>query len=122
MLSSGHVRDKAHVIHNPRSSVITVVSIAGIICESFDVLCNSSQFNFRFAKIYLEIVDFFSIRFEHPPPSQSVGLYIHDSTALYGLILFYSLTKEELIGRRPLAKFLCIKLIVMATFYQSFVV
>jgi hypothetical protein len=44
------------------------------------------------------------------------------SIALYGLILFYGLTKEELVGRRPLAKFLSIKLIVMFTFYQSFVV
>jgi Organic solute transporter Ostalpha len=38
------------------------------------------------------------------------------------LILFYDLTKEELAGRRPLAKFLSIKLIVFFTFYQSFVV
>jgi Organic solute transporter Ostalpha len=44
------------------------------------------------------------------------------SIALYGLILFYDLTKEELAGRRPLAKFLSIKLIVFFTFYQSFVV
>ena len=42
--------------------------------------------------------------------------------ALYGLILFYGLTKDELKGRRPLAKFLSIKLIVMLTFYQSLVV
>ena len=42
--------------------------------------------------------------------------------ALYGLILFYDLTKEELAGRRPLAKFLSIKLIVFFTFYQSFIV
>jgi len=44
------------------------------------------------------------------------------SVALYGLILFYDLTKEELARRRPLAKFLSIKLIVFFTFYQSFVV
>jgi Organic solute transporter Ostalpha len=43
------------------------------------------------------------------------------SIALYGLILFYDLTKEELTGRRPLAKFLSIKLVVIFTFYQSFV-
>src|SRR5579863_4906202 len=43
------------------------------------------------------------------------------SIALYGLILFYGLTKAELAGRRPLAKFLSIKLIVMFT-YQSFMV
>jgi Organic solute transporter Ostalpha len=36
--------------------------------------------------------------------------------------LFYGLTKEELAGNRPLAKFLSIKLIVVFTYYQSFVV
>ena len=36
--------------------------------------------------------------------------------------MFYGLTHEELQGKRPLAKFLSIKLIVMFTFYQSFVV
>lgn len=45
-----------------------------------------------------------------------------NSIALYGLLLFYGLTKDELQGRRPLAKFLAIKLIVMFTFYQSFMV
>jgi Organic solute transporter Ostalpha len=44
------------------------------------------------------------------------------SLALYGLLLFYGLVHQELEGRRPLAKFLAIKLIVMATFYQGFVV
>ena len=56
----------------------------------------------------------------------SVPLFIlmilHCSIALYGLILFYALTKEELAGNRPLAKFLSIKLIVVFTFYQSFIV
>lgn len=33
------------------------------------------------------------------------------SIALYGLFLFYGLTKDELKGRRPLSKFLSIKLI-----------
>ena len=42
--------------------------------------------------------------------------------ALYGLIVFYALTKDELKGKRPLAKFLSIKLIVMFTFYQGLVV
>ncbi|KIJ52799.1 hypothetical protein M422DRAFT_242719 [Sphaerobolus stellatus SS14] len=62
--------------------------------------------------------------------------------ALYGLILFYNLTRTELVSRRPLAKFLCIKGtsrgtasdafaililthsflgIVILTFYQEFV-
>ena len=46
----------------------------------------------------------------------------HPSIALYGLLVFYGLTKDELKSRRPLAKFLTIKLIVMFTWYQSFVV
>ena len=44
------------------------------------------------------------------------------SIALYGLVLFYDLTKEELAGHRPLAKFISIKLIVFFTFYQSLAV
>jgi len=47
--------------------------------------------------------------------------FVSISVALYGLLTFYILTKEELQPRRPLAKFLAIKLIVFATFYQSFV-
>jgi hypothetical protein len=81
-----------------------LVSIVGIICQTYGVLCEAAGFDFHWANVYLEIVDFISITF-----------------ALYGLIVFYGLTKEELVGRKPLAKFLSIKLIVMFTFYQSFV-
>lgn len=42
--------------------------------------------------------------------------------ALYGLFLFYGLTKPELKGKRPVAKFLSIKLIIMFSYYQAFVV
>ncbi|KAF5345730.1 hypothetical protein D9757_013300 [Collybiopsis confluens] len=80
------------------------ISITGIICERLNVLCESQGFDVHFANVYLEAIDFVSI-----------------SVALYGLFLFYGLTKEELAGRRPLAKFLAIKLIVMCTWYQSFV-
>ncbi|KAI0267515.1 hypothetical protein BGY98DRAFT_938732 [Russula aff. rugulosa BPL654] len=44
------------------------------------------------------------------------------SIALYGLVLFFRLMKEELARNCPLAKFLSIRLILMFTFYQSFVV
>jgi hypothetical protein len=37
------------------------------------------------------------------------------SVALYGLIVFYSLTRHELEGRRPFAKFLCIKGVRVST-------
>jgi len=84
-----------------------MVSITGIVCQVYGVLCESAGFNIdaiHFANIYLEAIDFVSI-----------------TLALYGLLLFYGLVHQELEGRRPLAKFLAIKLIVMATFYQGFV-
>lgn len=82
-----------------------LVSIAAIICQAFNILCeNEGLTHFEFAYPYIAIVDFISI-----------------SLALYGLFVFYGLTKDELEGQRPLAKFLCIKLIVMFTFYQTFV-
>src|SRR5437588_117656 len=47
---------------------------------------------------------------------------ISASVALYGLLIFYDLTKRDLEGKRPLAKFWCIKLVIIFTFYQSFIV
>lgn len=79
-----------------------LISIAGIICEYFDVvswvegtlqragliqqLC-VQKYSPHFAEVYLEAADFVSI-----------------SIALYGLIVFYVLCKDELKGRRPLNK------------------
>jgi hypothetical protein len=99
----------------------TAISIAGIICQAFNVLCSSESWNVHYAQVYLEAVDFVSIRYIQ---LNTLPLFSDNSfsVALYGLILFYGLTKEELAGRRPLAKFLSIKLIVMFTFYQSFMV
>jgi len=79
-------------------------SIAGIVCQFYGVLCPSLAWSPYYAQIYISAVDFVSI-----------------SVALYGLVVFYGLTKDELKGRRPLAKFLAIKLIVFFTFYQAFV-
>ncbi|KAF9244460.1 organic solute transporter Ostalpha-domain-containing protein [Melanogaster broomeanus] len=102
---------KAYFMYTVKWAVLQYViirpacSIAGIICEAYNVLCPSGPYSIYFANVYLEVIDFISI-----------------SVALYGLLLFYALTKDELQGRRPLAKFLSIKLIVMFTFYQSFVI
>ncbi|EIW65413.1 hypothetical protein TREMEDRAFT_36313, partial [Tremella mesenterica DSM 1558] len=79
------------------------ISIIGIVCEYYNVLC-PQKYSIHFAEVYLDSVDFVSISF-----------------ALYGLIVFYVLCKDELKGRRPLNKFLAIKLIVFFTFYQSFI-
>ncbi|KAI1793720.1 organic solute transporter Ostalpha-domain-containing protein [Ganoderma leucocontextum] len=101
---------KAYFMYTVKWSVLQYVilrpalSIAGIICEHYGVLCQSGPWSFRTAHAYFSVIDCISI-----------------TIALYGLLLFYGLTKDELVGRKPLAKFLSIKLIVMFTFYQSFV-
>nr|XP_019050727.1 hypothetical protein I302_01168 [Kwoniella bestiolae CBS 10118]OCF29657.1 hypothetical protein I302_01168 [Kwoniella bestiolae CBS 10118] len=79
-----------------------LISIVGIICLYYGVLC-PDEYSVHYAEAYLDAVDFVSI-----------------SVALYGLIIFYVLCKDELKGRKPLNKFLAIKLIVFFTFYQSF--
>ncbi|KAF9481499.1 DUF300-domain-containing protein [Pholiota conissans] len=102
---------KAYFMYTVKWSVLQyviirpLVSVAGIICEKLEILCESDGYSWRYASVYLSVIDFISI-----------------SVALYGLFVFYGLMHEELEGRRPLAKFLAIKLIVMFTFYQSFVI
>ncbi|GAA5936016.1 OSTA/TMEM184 family protein [Sporobolomyces koalae] len=100
---------KPYFLHALKWSVLQysiirpLISIIEIICQAYDVLC-PTHYSVHFAEVYLDAVDFVSI-----------------SVALYGLIVFYALVKEQLRGRKPLAKFLCIKFVVMILFYQSFV-
>ncbi|KAI0690362.1 organic solute transporter Ostalpha-domain-containing protein [Cytidiella melzeri] len=102
---------KAYFMYTVKWSVLQYVivrpalSIVGIIAQRKGVLCESGSWSFKTAKAYITLFDAISI-----------------SIALYGLFVFYGLTKDELVGKKPLAKFLSIKLIVMFTFYQSFVV
>ncbi|CAO1634055.1 unnamed protein product [Sympodiomycopsis kandeliae] len=80
-----------------------MLSIAGIVLQYYGLLCNSS-ISFHYGHIYLLIIDFISI-----------------SIALYGLIVLYGLLKQDLQGKKPLAKFLTIKLGIFFIFYQGFV-
>ncbi|SCV74137.1 BQ2448_6569 [Microbotryum intermedium] len=82
-----------------------IISITGIICQALSVLC-PTQYSIYYASVYLDSAFFV----------EAVCLCIADliSVALYGLILFYGLVKERLAGKKPLAKFLAIKGIVMS--------
>lgn len=84
-------------------------------------ICVSVYCDYRFYKHFVCIFSF-SILFFSFPSLFPLSWHSYNRVALYGLLMFYDLTKDELKGKRPLAKFLCIKLIVMFTFYQSFVV
>ncbi|KAG2019640.1 DUF300 domain-containing protein [Coprinopsis cinerea AmutBmut pab1-1] len=101
---------KAYFMYTVKWSVLQYVivrpaaSITAMICEAFNVLCHAEGFTYKYASVYIECINFVSI-----------------SIALYGLLVFHGLMSEELKGKRPGAKFLAIKLIVMFTFYQAFV-
>ena len=99
-------------------------TIAGIICEHFGVLCETAGYNVHFAAVWIEVIEFISIRYDASRLSLA-GMRLTPgfcSVALYGLLVFYGLMAPELEGRRPVAKFLSVKLIVMFTFYQAFMV
>ncbi|KAJ2913900.1 hypothetical protein MD484_g6514, partial [Candolleomyces efflorescens] len=98
-------------------SAYKAASIAGIVCEHFKVLCTTEGYTLKYAAVYIECINFVSIS----ALADSKYHFIVPSIALYGLLVFCGLVSEELKGKRPVAKFLAIKLVVMFTFYQMFV-
>lgn len=99
---------KPYFLHALNASVLQyaflrpTISIIGMVCETYHVLCAHMMAPW-FAKIYLDAVDFVSI-----------------SIAFYGLVVLYVLVQDRLSGRRPVAKFLSIKLLVRALCVASF--
>lgn len=61
MLSSAHV-SLCSVLESFTSTNHLVVSIIGIVCQKYNVLCETAGFNPHFASVYLQSVDFVSIR------------------------------------------------------------
>lgn len=104
------------------SEGMIAASIAGIICEHYHVLCHTEGYTWRYAAVYIECINFVSIRWVYLRGACKQSSSSTQSIALYGLLVFYGLMAEELKGKRPVAKFLAIKLIVMFTFYQTFMV
>lgn len=77
-----------------------LISVLAIVTEAFGKYCRGS-YSFRFSSIYYQIFDFVSV-----------------GVAIYGLVLLYACVKEDLVGKKPLAKFMTIKVIVFLVFYQ----
>lgn len=50
-------------VHRSLLMYIIAVSIAGMICQYYNVLCASGPYSVHFAEVYLESVDFVSIRY-----------------------------------------------------------
>ncbi|OQV21718.1 Transmembrane protein 184C [Hypsibius exemplaris] len=81
--------------------IMPILTAIAFICESLDVY-NEGTFDFVSAWSYLVIV-----------------ANLSQIWAMYCLILFYQACKEELQPMSPISKFLCVKLVVFASFWQS---
>ena len=113
-----------------------LISLAGIITEKYNVLCKHTsfmtwrggifwqvhtgpgQFSIHFAAVYLDSVEYVLTQSLFPTQHWWMSSFVSFSIALYALVVFYALTKENLEGKQPLAKFLSIKLIVFFTFCE----
>ncbi|XP_030631717.1 transmembrane protein 184C-like [Chanos chanos] len=78
--------------------VTTVIALICQLCGVYD----EANFSFRNAWSYLVIVNNASQLF-----------------AMYCLVLFYRTLREELSPLRPVGKFLCVKMVVFASFWQA---
>jgi hypothetical protein len=52
----------SHTLELISTASLSAISIAGIICEKLNVLCESQGFDVRSANVHLEAIDFVSIR------------------------------------------------------------
>ena len=113
-----------------------LITIAGIVTEKYDVLCKYSlfmtwggwggifwqvrigphQYSVHFAAVYLDSARHVLAQSLFSTQHWRISSFVSFSVALYALLVFYALTKEDLEGRQPLAKFLSIKFIVFFTF------
>ncbi|KAH7335957.1 organic solute transporter Ostalpha-domain-containing protein [Rhizoctonia solani] len=80
-----------------------IVSTISIILQALGVLCPSTM-SPAHPNLWLTLIDITSM-----------------VTAMYGLLLFYTLTRQELHGHRPLLKFAIIKVVVALSVTQEFV-
>ncbi|KAG8971402.1 hypothetical protein FRC05_011081 [Tulasnella sp. 425] len=85
-----------YVIVKPLIAIVTVITQeAGVLCQG--------SWDLHFAAPYLRVIDLLSMGY-----------------ALYGLITFYKLTKDLLAGRRALAKFIAVKIVIFLGVVQTF--
>ncbi|XP_023982488.1 transmembrane protein 184C [Physeter macrocephalus] len=79
-------------------------TIVALICELLGIY-DEGNFSFSTAWTYLVIINNMSQLF-----------------AMYCLLLFYKVLKEELSPIQPVGKFLCVKLVVFVSFWQAVVI
>jgi len=81
-----------------------LMSLCAVVMQAKHVYCPGTM-SFDHGYLYVTIVLFFSV-----------------SIAMYALVLFYSVAKNELAPNRPIPKFLSIKFVIFLSFWQSVIV
>ena len=109
---------------------VAPITIAGIVTEKYNVLCKYSlfitwgvrggffwqvytgphQYSVHFAAVYLDSAKYVLAQSLFSTQHWRISSFVAFSVALYALLAFYTLTREDLEGRQPLAKFLSVKL------------
>ena len=74
------------------------------------------QYSVHFAAVYLDSAKYVLAQSLFSIQHWRISNFVALSVTLYALLVFYTLTGEDLEGRQPLAKFLSIKFIVLFTF------
>lgn len=81
-----------------------VCAIAAVILQSVNIYC-PGNWNFSRGYIYLTFILFCSV-----------------TAAMYALIMFYTMAKDEMAEYKPIGKFLSVKAVIFLSFWQSIVV
>ncbi|CAG8674144.1 organic solute transporter Ostalpha-domain-containing protein [Gigaspora rosea] len=80
-----------------------IITLISLITEAFGVFCAESL-SFAFARVYMKIITFICV-----------------TVAMYALVVFYLTIREDIKDEKPFLKFLCIKLVIFFSFWQSIV-
>ncbi|CAG8531389.1 15597_t:CDS:2, partial [Dentiscutata heterogama] len=80
-----------------------IITFISLITEALGVFCAESL-SFAFARVYMKILTFICV-----------------TVAMYALFVFYLTIHEDIAEHKPFLKFLCIKLVIFFSFWQSIV-
>lgn len=81
-----------------------ILSLAAVILQSLNIYCPG---NWSFSRGYIYI---------------TAILFVSVTCAMYALIMFYSMAKDEMAQYHPIGKFVSVKFVIFLSFWQSIVV